>query len=56
MANGFVHTLYKDNEWINEIEGAAQFGGTHSTKDDAVSAGRARAKADGTEHVIHPGK
>jgi Uncharacterized protein conserved in bacteria (DUF2188) len=28
-------------------------GGAHSTKEDAVAAGRARAKQDTTEHVIH---
>jgi hypothetical protein len=53
MADGFVHTLFKDDQWINEVEGGAQFGGAHSTKDDAISAGRARAKAEGTEHLIH---
>lgn len=53
MADGFVHTVHKDDHWVNEIEGGSQFGGTHATKDDAVSAGRARAKADRTEHQIH---
>ena len=53
MADGFVHTVNKSGQWMNEIEGGAQFGGTHSTKEDAVSAGRARAVADRTEHLIH---
>ena len=53
MANGFVHTVYKNDQWVNEIEGGSVLDGSHSTKEDAVAAGRARAKEDGTEHVIH---
>jgi hypothetical protein len=53
VADGFVHTVYKNEQWVNEIEGGAEFGGSHSTKEDAVSAGRARAQQDNTEHVIH---
>lgn len=53
MADGFVHTVYKNDEWTNEIEGGSRFGGTHSTKEDAIAAGRARAQQDQTEHVIH---
>ena len=32
MAEGFVHTVYKGGQWLNEIEGGAEFGGSHSTK------------------------
>ena len=53
MANGFVHTVYKNDQWVNEIEGGSVLDGSHSTKEDAVAAGRARAQQDGTEHVIH---
>ena len=53
MANGSVHTVYKNDHWVNEIEGGAGFGGSHSTKEDAVAAGRSRAQQDNTEHVIH---
>lgn len=53
MAEGFVHTVYKNEPWINEIEEGDAFGGSHSTKEEAVSAGRARAQQDKTEHVIH---
>ena len=52
MADGFVHTVDKKGQWVNEIEGA-EFGGPHSTKEEAVSAGRTRAQHDQTEHVIH---
>lgn len=53
MADGFVHTVYKNGHWVNETEDGSVFGGTHSTKDDAVAAGRERANAEKTEHVIH---
>ena len=53
MADGFVHTVFKGGQWLNEIEGGAEFGGTHSTKEQAVAAGRVRAMQDRTEHVIH---
>lgn len=53
MADGFVHTLSKDDKWVNEIEGGSAFGPEHETKDAAIRAGRARAKADQTEHLIH---
>ena len=53
MADGFVHTVFKGGQWVNEIEGGSEIGGTHSTKDDAVAAGRARAQQEKTEHVIH---
>lgn len=53
MADGFVHTVYKNGEWVNELEGGSAFGGAHSTKEEAVAAGRERAQQDKTEHVIH---
>jgi Uncharacterized protein conserved in bacteria (DUF2188) len=53
MTDGFVHTVYKGGHWVNEIEGGSEVGGAHSTKEDAVTAGRTRAKQDTTEHLIH---
>ena len=53
MADRFVHTVYKNDQWVNEIEGGASFGSPHPTKEDAVAAGRERAKSDKTDHVIH---
>lgn len=53
MTDGFVHTLYKRDEWVNEIEGGSEFGRAQQTKADAVATGRERAKADKTEHLIH---
>jgi len=52
LAEGFRHTLYKGGQWINEIEGGAS-SGPHSTTEEAVSAGRTRARENKTEHVIH---
>jgi Uncharacterized protein conserved in bacteria (DUF2188) len=53
MADGFIHTVYKNEQWVNEIEDGSEFGGSHRTKEEAVSAGRDRARQDKTEHVIH---
>ena len=53
MADGVVHTVYKDGRWVNEIEGVGQVGAPHATKDRAAGEGRARALRDKTEHVIH---
>jgi hypothetical protein len=53
MADGFVHTVYKNGQGVNESEGGEEFGGSHSTKEETVAAGRARAQQDKTEHVIH---
>ena len=53
MAKGFVHTVWKREQWVNEVEEGDEFGGPHATKDAAVEAGRARAKTDKTEYVIH---
>ena len=53
MAKGSIHTVFKREQWINEIEEGGEIGGVHATKEEAVRAGRARAQADKTEHVIH---
>jgi hypothetical protein len=53
MADGFVHTVYKNKRWRNEIEGADGNIGTFQTKEAAVAAGRKRAIYKKTEHVIH---
>lgn len=52
MAEGFVHTLYRDGKWLNEIEGT-QAMSTFDTKEEAVDAGRDEAQRGLTEHVIH---
>ena len=52
MADGYVHTVYKDGEWVNEIEGGDEVS-RHATKDEAVERGRELARERQTEHVIH---
>jgi hypothetical protein len=47
-----VHTVHSDGQWRNKVDGQ-QVGGAHTTKDDAVSAGRELAAARGLEHHIH---
>ena len=53
MADGFVHTIYNDGEWINEIEGGRAVGASYPSKDIAVAVGRAVARSHQTEHLIH---
>jgi hypothetical protein len=53
VAQGFVHTVYKGETWLNELEEGEELSGTYPTKEQAVAAGRERAKRDKTEHVIH---
>jgi hypothetical protein len=53
MADGFIHTVYKREAWLNEVEGGDELPGTFASKDEAVAAARIRAMADKTEHVIH---
>jgi hypothetical protein len=49
----FIHTVYKNDHWVNEFESGTQVGGFHATKEEAVSVGRAAAQYDKSEHVIH---
>ena len=53
MADGFVHTVFKDGQWVNEVEGGEEFGRGYATKEEAIAAGRDRADRDETEHLIH---
>ena len=54
MADGFVHTVYKNGQWTNTIEGQNGDGSqSYGTKEDAQAAGRALAQQRQTEHVIH---
>ena len=54
MADGYVHTVYKDGQWTNTIEGENGGGSkSYSTKEEAQAAGRDLARQRQTEHVIH---
>jgi hypothetical protein len=50
---GEVHTVYRDGQWRNQLAGGPDLGGTHATKEQAVSAGRDEARQRSVEHVIH---
>lgn len=52
MGRGWVHTVHREEIWINEVEGEGEIS-RHRTKEEAVSAGREAARARRTEHVIH---
>jgi hypothetical protein len=52
MARGWVHTVHVDGVWVNEVEDGDALS-RHSTKGEAVAAGRQAAIARRTEHVIH---
>jgi hypothetical protein len=54
MAEGFVHTVRREEGWANTIEGEdGALPGTFATREAAVAAGRDEAIRRQTEHVIH---
>jgi hypothetical protein len=53
MAAGFVHTVYKNNTWLNEIEGGKELPPRFVTKEGAQAAGRREAIERETEHLVH---
>jgi len=53
MARGAVHTVPKDGDWTNELEGHSAESASYPTKEEAVLAGRAVAKGLNVEHMIH---
>lgn len=48
-----IHTVPTDDGWANRREGGKRASSTHATKAEAQAAGRAAAKKDGVEHLIH---
>ena len=47
-----VHTLNRAGKWVNEAEDGV--GRTfHHTREEAIQAGRLRARVNRTEHVVH---
>ena len=53
MADGFIHTVHKNGEWLNEIEDGNELPGSFPTKEAAAAQGRLEAVNAKTEHVIH---
>jgi hypothetical protein len=53
MAQGDIETYYEDGAWKNQREGTGRaFGAGYTTKDEAITAARDAATADGVEHII----
>lgn len=48
-----IHTVPTEDGWANRREGGQRASSTHDTKSDAQAAGRAAAKKDGVEHLVH---
>lgn len=48
-----VHTVPTDDGWANRRAGGQRASSTHPTKAEAEAAGRAAAKKDEVEHLIH---
>ena len=53
MANANIHTVPRGGQWANVAEGRDDAISTHATKEEAVDAGRQRARQDQVEHLIH---
>ena len=54
MADGFIHTVWKDGEWHNEVEGSGdRVPGDYSTKEEAVETGRSRARSRTRKRVAN---
>jgi hypothetical protein len=52
MPKGDVETFHKDDQWHSKIEGEAQPFASTATKEEAVQAGRERARELKVEHII----
>lgn len=48
-----IHTVPTNDGWANRREDAERASSTHATKAEAQEAGRAAAKKDGVEHLVH---
>lgn len=48
-----VHTVRRDNGWGNLRAGSDRVSKVYPTKEKAQKAGRATARRESTEHIIH---
>jgi hypothetical protein len=54
MANGFVHTVFRDGRWRSYVEGEPGWlTGAYLGKETAVVTGALEARRRGTEHLIY---
>jgi hypothetical protein len=53
MPKGDVETFHQDGKWHNRVEGGQNLAGPHSTRAEAIAAGREEARSRKVEHIIH---
>lgn len=54
MPKGDVETFHANGSWHNRVEGATgMISGPHSTREEAVAAGRQAADEREVEHIVH---
>lgn len=53
MAEGDIHTVKRDDRWVNEVEGGKRASNSATTKAEAQARGREMAIDRGVEHLIH---
>lgn len=53
MAEGDIHTTYRDGRWVNRVEGGERASSSAPKKVDAQADGRDMAIRRGVEHFIH---
>jgi hypothetical protein len=53
VRNRAVHTIPHDDRWANRREGASRVSRVFSSKAQAEAAGRATARRERVEHLIH---
>jgi Uncharacterized protein conserved in bacteria (DUF2188) len=53
MAKGDIHTVKRDDRWVNEVEGGKRASNSAPTKAEAQARGREMAIKRGVERLIH---
>jgi hypothetical protein len=53
MTKPAVHTVYRNDQWLNEVEGSFPPLLEASPQAEAVERGTGRARPDEVEHLIH---
>lgn len=53
MAEGDIHTVKRNDRWVNEVEGGKRASNSAATKAEAQALGREMAIDRGVEHIVH---